>query len=188
MKTSLAISINKKWHSHQRFLWRPNVNEGSQTSNPTDVTAPHGDLWGAQGVKEAAIWGIYHSLSWTRKQDLAPESWGAYERNEFNEPRGLHLHICSMLNSFTWNLIFLTAAPGIAKSDWVTEQQQSLMFRLPSPFLQMLSHDSPSCLLGAVFSEHLRFCLLGLGPKHCYQIKSLSTFRGWLMFSLAVSM
>ena len=35
----------------------------------------------------------------------APDSWGAHARNEFSEPRGLHLPIHRMLNSLTWYLI-----------------------------------------------------------------------------------
>ena len=37
---------------------------------------------------------------------LVADSWGVYERNEFTEPRGLHLPICRMLNSLTGYLIF----------------------------------------------------------------------------------
>ena len=40
-----------------------------------------------------------------RKQDC-PDSRGAYGRNGFLEPRGLHLPLHSMLNSITWELIF----------------------------------------------------------------------------------
>ena len=55
------------------------------------------------GMQEAAI---CHSLRWTRKQDLVSDSWGVYERNEFSEPRDLHLPIHRMPNSLTWYLIF----------------------------------------------------------------------------------
>ena len=41
---------------------------------------------------------------WATRQ--APDSWGAYERNEFSESRDLHLPIHRMLNSLTWYLIF----------------------------------------------------------------------------------
>ena len=41
-----------------------------------------------------------------RERGLAPESWGACERDEFSEPRGLHLPVHRMLNSLTWYLIF----------------------------------------------------------------------------------
>ena len=40
-------------------------------------------------------------------QDLAPDSWGAYERTEFSEPRNLNLPIHRRtLNSWIWYLIF----------------------------------------------------------------------------------
>ena len=42
----------------------------------------------------------------TQGEQLTPQSWGAYERNEFSEPRGLHLPKHSMLNSLTWCQIF----------------------------------------------------------------------------------
>ena len=41
-----------------------------------------------------------------KETELAPDSWGAYERNEFSESRDLHLPIHRMLNSLTWYLIF----------------------------------------------------------------------------------
>ena len=59
-------------------------------------------------MKEAAICHVCHCLRWTRRQDLAPESWGAHEKNEFSERRGLHLPIHTKLN-LTWYLTFLTS-------------------------------------------------------------------------------
>ena len=85
MKISPAILINKKCH------WPPNVHEGSQNWDPGDATTPHVDCWGAERMQGAR---------------LAPDSWGAYERNEFSEPRGLHLPTLRRLNSLTWYLIF----------------------------------------------------------------------------------
>ena len=41
-----------------------------------------------------------------KETGLIPDSWDSYERNEFNEPRGLHLPRHRMLNSLTWYLIF----------------------------------------------------------------------------------
>ena len=104
MKTSPAISINKKCHSHQRFLASKCEWELPKLQS-TKCLHPHRDCRGAwvKGMQEAAIW---HSFRWTRKQDLAPDSWDAYERNEFSEPRGLHLSIQRRLNSLTWYLIF----------------------------------------------------------------------------------
>ena len=130
---SAAISINKKSHSHQRFraskcgggLPKWNTTCGIQQMLPP---SPHGDCWGAGGRRgmQKQPFATPGRLFPTRKQGLAPDSWGAYERNEFGEPRGLHLPLQRrMLNSLTWYLIFLTS-------------QQSLMFRLPAPFVANL--------------------------------------------------
>ena len=37
---------------------------------------------------------------------LAPDSWGAYERNDFGEHRGLHFSIHRTWNSLNWYLTF----------------------------------------------------------------------------------
>ena len=87
---------------------------------------------------------------------LAPDSWGAYERNELSEPRGLHLPIYRMLNSFTWYLIFddQTAFSLCCK----------LVYSLTSPLLPWSS-----------FLRATEMLSLGLGdsetPKHYHQIK-----------------
>ena len=76
--------------------------EGFQNWDPADAASPHGDCWGAGGMQEAR---------WTKKQDLVPESWAAYERNEFSELRSLHHPIHRMLNSLTWYPIFDVQTP-----------------------------------------------------------------------------
>ena len=103
-----AISINNKCDSHQWFL-ASKCYEGSQNCNSTDAATPYGDCWGTGETQEAAI---CHSLRWTRKQDLPPDSWGASERSEFSEPRCLHLTIHRMINSLTWYLIFNVQIAG----------------------------------------------------------------------------
>ena len=132
MKISPTILINRKCHSHQLFLasecqW---VLPKLQSSR---CCLPHSDCWGARGMQEAR---------WTRKQDVAPDSWSAYEGNEFSEPRGLHLPIHRILNSLTWYLVFdvQTACSLCCK----------LVYSLTSPHL-----------LEAVFPELLRCCLPG---------------------------
>ena len=97
-----AISINNKCDGHQWFL-ASKCYEGSQNCNSTDVATPYCDCWGTGGTQEAAI---CHSLRWTRKQDLPPDSWGVSERSEISEPRCLHLPIHRTINSLTWYLIF----------------------------------------------------------------------------------
>ena len=61
-------------------FWHPNVNKGSQNCDPGDAATHYGLLrsWGMQEAR------------WT---GLTPDGWGAYERNEFSEHRGLHLTI-----------------------------------------------------------------------------------------------
>ena len=63
-----------------------------------------------------------------RETWLATDSLGAYERNKFNEPRGLHLPIQRMLNTDLWC-------------------SDCLLLLLQSS----IEPDFPSCLLGAVF-------------------------------------
>ena len=71
-------------------------------------------------------------------------SWGVYESNEFNEPRGLHLPIHRMLNSLTWYLIFEVQIACFLCG--------KLVYRLTSP---------PASWEQFSFSELLRCCLLG---------------------------
>ena len=96
MKISPAILINKKCHSHQRFL---------------------SSKW-EWGLPKLQTRGCCHPLQWllrswgnarskvNKETGLAQDSWGTYERNEFSEPRGLHLPIHRMLNCLPWYLIF----------------------------------------------------------------------------------
>ena len=77
MKISPSILVNKKCHSHQRFLaskcgWElPKL--WSRTCCPSTT-----GCWRAGGMREG------------RRTALASDNWGAKERNEFTEPRGLH--------------------------------------------------------------------------------------------------
>ena len=117
--------------------------------------------WGGECKKQPPAM----SLRWTRKQDLAWDNWGAYEWNEFSEPRGLHPPIQRTLNFLTWYLIFLTA-------------QKSLMFRLWVPFvIKLYIARSPLHLLGAAQSYWVSWAQ---SRKHSHQINS--TFRLWLIF------
>jgi len=105
-------------------------------SDPMDCSLPGSSIhgicqarvleWGAIAFSTKYEWGLpkqgsrgcCHSPWWLLRSwgnvrskvnqeiRLAPDSWGAYERSEFSEPRGLHLPIRGMLNSLTWYLIF----------------------------------------------------------------------------------
>ena len=111
MKISPAILINKKCHSHQWFLaskceWGLPKLQSSRCRHPPST---QGDCWKAGGMQEATV---------SKETGLAPDSWGAYERNEFSEPKGLHLPMHRMLNSLTWYLIFdvQTACPLLVQT------------------------------------------------------------------------
>ena len=141
MKISPVI-LNKKCHSRQQFLaskceW--GLPKLIQWMLPLPmVTAPE------RGDARSCHLPL---LKVNKKTRLAPDSWAAYERNEFSGPRGLHLSIHRMhipyINSLTWYLFFnvQTACSLCCK----------LVYSL-----------TYSCLLGAVFSELLRCCHWGL--------------------------
>ena len=103
-------------HSHHQLqppwmwvgqLWR---NSGRKELLPSSscqtATTPYGELRGNSGCE---------------KRVLAPDSWGAYQRNDFSEPRLLHLPMHSKaLNSLTWVIWFSLINSNV------------LMFRLPA--------------------------------------------------------
>ena len=109
-EVSLAISTNKDITAISDFK-PPNVNEGSPKGDTMPViqqmASLHSDCWRAGGRR---------GMQEIQKRDLAPDNWGAHERNEFREPRGLHLPIhrrtlnsllaiwVSLLNNNLWYL------------------------------------------------------------------------------------
>ena len=79
----------------------------SDSSPPEYSGGKRTPVW--YGSNQAAA--TYYWEPWgTRKvktQTLASESWDAYERNEFSEPKLLHLPIYrKALNSLTWDIWF----------------------------------------------------------------------------------
>ena len=95
MKIFPDILINKKWHSHQQFL-----------ASMYECGLPK--LWSGRCCQPLQwllrSWGNTRSKV-NKETRLAPDGWDAYKRNEFSEPRGLHLPIYRMLNFLTWYLI-----------------------------------------------------------------------------------
>ena len=99
MKIPPALSINKKYHSHQQFLG--SKCEGGLPplwSSRCCHPPPHGDCWGAVGGNARS--------KVNTETGLAPDNWDAYETNEFSEPRDLHFPIHRRINSLTWYLVF----------------------------------------------------------------------------------
>lgn len=97
MKISSAILISKKCHSHH---WISGTQVWMRTLK-TVMLLPNMVCWGGGGMQEAR---------WT---GLTPDGWGTYEKNEFSEPRGVHLPIHRILNSLTWYLILMFTWPAL---------------------------------------------------------------------------
>ena len=74
------------------------------------------------------LWGCtLRKLRMRKHRILASDSWGAYQRNDFSEPRFLHLpYHRKALNPLTWDIWFSFINSNL------------LMFRLPGLLLQKL--------------------------------------------------
>ena len=121
---------------------------------------------------------VWHQLVFTPPHKVHPEEtqdekaqdtgWGAYQRNDFNEPWLLQIPIPRRgLNSLNWDIWF-----SLINSDL-------LMFQLPD----LCSKNSyvpwplPD-LLGAVSHNHPRCWVPGLSPQFCPPHKTqFSTFK-----------
>ena len=89
------------------LMWMRAPQGEHNSCNPADAENLRSQVRGCKKQPSATLATPYRD----RKQDLAPDSWGAHERNEFSEPReprGLHLPIHRiMLTSLAWYLGFL---------------------------------------------------------------------------------
>ena len=84
-----TISVNKRCHSHQGLQPQPMV----------------------------SYWAL-RTLGMWKHRILASDNWGAYQRNDFSEPRLLHLPIQGkVLNSLTWDIWF-----SLMKSNLLTSR------------------------------------------------------------------
>ena len=112
-----------------------------------------------------------------KSRTLAPDCWGAHQRNDFSEPRLLHLPIHrKTLNSLTWDVWFSLMNSNL------------LMFWLPVLCCKKpLSSLAPPWPLWSGPSEHLRGCLPRLSPQKVHQIKQNSQLSGrWCFFQLTL--
>ena len=107
-------------------------------------------------------WCTLRRLRMKKHRILSPESWGAHQRNDFSEPRLLHLPIRrKALNSLTCDVWFSLINGNL------------LMFRLPG----LCSKNScvswfPTCLFWAVPQNDLRGHVPGLSPQFCPRNKT----------------
>ena len=86
---------------------------------------------------------------WMRKpRILAPESWCAYERKDFSEPKLLHLPIHrKVLNSLTWDIWF-----SLVNSNFLMHWLPGLCCKIP---INLGSSCAVLCLATSVMSDSL---------------------------------
>ena len=142
---NISCHINKQEMSQPSVIsglqmWRRAPQTGIQRMLPSP---PH-DCWGAGKMQET---------KWAKKQDWPQTAEVHMKRNEFREPRGLHLPLRRTLNSSTCYLIF------------DVETACSLCCKC------VYSLISPSASLGAVFSSYWDAVCRAWSPQHSPQIK-----------------
>ena len=151
-----AISVDKRCHSHQQLQPPHKVSwwvlkelrkERMPASNSHQTTVnPEG---GSECEKH-------------RKRVL--DNLGAYQGNDFSEPRLLHLLIHrKVLNSLTWD-VWLSLIYKQTFDVWTICPLMQKLFCNLSPTPTPLSR-SP-CLFWAVLSGLLEICILGLSSKN----------------------
>ena len=142
MKRLSLWNENISCHINQQEISQPSVISGLQMWIRAPQTA-------VQGVLPPPPTEIAEELGECKKQGeqgdgWSPDSWGAYERNEFSEPRGLQLPKHRMRNSLTWYQIFdIQSACSLCRK---------LVNSLTSP---------PNSLEQFSLSYWVRCCLLG---------------------------
>ena len=98
-----------------------------------------------------------------RSRTLALESWGAYQRKDFSEPRLLHLPIHrKVLNSLTWDVWFSLINSNLLMF-WLLGFCCKKLLYIPAPPFPLWS--SPS-------GEWPRGCLPGSSPQFCLPDKT----------------
>ena len=152
-----AISVNKDVTaiscSHP-----PNVNSWAQRA-PRKSSAcylaaiSHSPQWALRSWRGGWGWGEVWKM-----RILAPDRWDAYKRNDFNEPRLLHLPIHrKVLNSLTWDIWFSLINNNL------------LMFRVPALSCKLLYNLTPPCSAFRVTWDAVSWAS---SPKIFHQIKT----------------
>ena len=145
-KWNIASHISKQRMSHSSVVAATSYGE---------LVSPEGTQ---DGNKEYLLSDCSHSWWWAlwklglwKHRILATDSWGAYQRDDFSEPRLLHLHIHrKVLNFLTWDIKFSFI-------------NSNLLFLLPALCCKISIYPSyPPRLLRAVFSGLLEMLPPGL--------------------------
>ena len=159
----LSMKIVAHCISKQRMLW-PSSHQSLPNTLPfarLSATAATPQTVHPEGTQDE------------KNRTLALDSWDANQRNDFSEPRLLHLPIHrKALDSLTWDVWFSLINSNL------------LMFQLPGFFFCKNSFVSwlLPYLFRAVHLSDLRGCLLGLSPQKVSQIKHNSQILGSLFF------
>ena len=102
--------------------------------------------------RHTLTWALRKGSSGCENRMLAPDRWGAYERNDFSEPRLLHLPVHrKALNSLTQDIWFSLTIIFWYSDHLLFVTKFSVTWPLPSP-------------PGSSSQSYLRWCLLGLKP------------------------
>ena len=133
MKWSISCHISKQGcHSHQQFQASKYELLALEVSQKGEQSLWSWSCWLLLLPKvneELRMW----KTKKPRNRKLALDSWDAYERNNFSEPRSLHLPIHrKALNSVTWDIWFSLVINNL------------LIFRLPAFYCKLLYNLSPS--------------------------------------------
>ena len=159
-KVSPAISVNKGCCSHQAIALQPpgrwalrelRMETGCRPSSPQPLQLLPTSFY------PPPRWCTPRTLRMGKHRTLAPESWGADQRNDSSEPRLLHLPIHrKVLNSLTWDFWFSLINSNL------------LMFWPPGLCCKTSCTSWLLCyFLGAAPQSCLRGCVLGLSPQFC---------------------
>ena len=136
---NISCSISEQGcHSHQLFQPSRSLKKKKKTC---DLSAIRLQPLPTRSLKNSRC---------EKSQGTGPSSWDAYERNDFTEPRLLHLPI-KIPNSLTWNIWFSLIHNNLS------------MFRLPVLCYKLLFNLTPHppllVSLEQFSQDYLRCCL-----------------------------
>ena len=135
----------------------------SDSSPPENSGGKRTPVWYGRNQAAATCYWEPWGTRKVKTQTLASESWDAYERNEFSEPKLLHLPIYrKALNSLTWDIWFSLI------------HKNTFDVQTTCPLLK----TSPPAFLEEFYQGYLRCYLRDSCLKNFHQIKHSSQLLG----------